>query len=177
MRRRHIFILICAFLCAALLFTACGENGFRKVADFIAEKGELSTDGSYTSVTGKGDGAYYSAMYYADDDELAIGLRKNTDDGADAVILIVRDDGDYCDLLFTRQATSEKDPYFAARAKLLPADPICRRLSEADGGNSDNTDAELLALVNGYIVALLTGADAYLFVDSGLRMADLGFKY
>lgn len=166
-------------MCAALLFTACGESGFRKVADFITESGTASADGSYTAVTGKGDGAYFSAMYYADDAELAIGLRKNTEDGSDAVILIVREAVDYCDLLFSQQKTGEKDPFYAGRTKLLTADPVCRRLSDADAsfGNADNDEAALLDLVNGYIGTLLAGADTYLFVGSGLSMADLGFKY
>ena len=174
--RKKIFTTAAAVLLAVttVMLTACGASGFEKCADYVTGHGAAG-DGYY-SVNAKSDGTDFSAMYYADAEELVFGVRKKTDGVTDALMLVLGKDADICDLLFTRLSDDETQNY-AALGLIMLADPECTSLVIADGENLGETDYSMVGVANGYIAALLAGADAHLLADAGLRMSDLGFVY
>lgn len=163
-----------ALVCVSL--AACGEKGFKDFAEYITSNGALSADGSFYSVGKFEESNDYRAIYYPDDDELVLGLRAVDENRTDALLLVLSDDSDVCDLLFTRIADGATTPEYAGMTALMLSSPVCISLTLASGSQAGEKDYSMVTLVNTYITLLLAAQDD-VFAEAGLTMADLGFVY
>lgn len=172
LKKNLVLIAAAIAVTATLCFTAaCGESGFEKFANYITANGTLSESTEFVSMSVKADGIDYSAMFYLDDRELVFGIRSDSSGGTDALLLVLGENADICDVMFT--SASGSGGTVSAIGVIMLSDPECTRLTLANGAG--NADDDMLSAANGYIDRLLGGLDVHLFADSGLKMSDLGF--